>query len=43
MPITMLAVQFWALCASMSRAGGIAGHVLGSCRLSVRSVEVVAQ
>jgi hypothetical protein len=29
MPITMLAVQFWAFCAPTSRAAGTAGYVLG--------------
>jgi len=34
MPITRLAVRIWAFCASMSRAGGIAGYMV---RLEGRS------
>src|SRR5215470_16550427 len=43
MPITTLAIQIWALCASTSLADGDRWLHPGPCRPSARSVEVVPE
>src|SRR5580700_11110196 len=43
MPITTLAVRFWAFCAPASRAGGEPLVTSWGCRAPVRSVEVVPE